>query len=117
MTQVLLPVSRPSKAPSLLVIAAFLLFAANPTDANAAPHSVLLHWAASQSAVAGYNVYRATKSGGPYTKLTSTPVPAIQYTDTAVEAGQTYFYAVTAVDAHQVEGAKSTEIRATVPTP
>lgn len=105
-----------TKAP-LLVVVAFLLLATIPSPANAAPHSVLLHWAASQSAVTGYNVYRATKSGGPYIKLTSTPVPAIQYTDTTVEAGQTYFYAVTSVDGHQVEGPKSTEIRATVPTP
>jgi fibronectin type 3 domain-containing protein len=106
------------KASVLLHFAiAALLFAVHPMQAQAAPHSVALHWTASISAVAGYNIYRATKSGGPYTKLNAAPVAAVAYTDTAVGAGQTYFYAVASVDSHHVEGAKCMEARATIPTP
>jgi hypothetical protein len=34
-------------------------------------HSVSLRWNSSTSPVAGYNVYRSTKSGGPYTRVNS----------------------------------------------
>jgi fibronectin type 3 domain-containing protein len=67
--------------------------------------------------VVGYNVYRSTVSGGPYTLLTSTPVPGTTYTDNAVQAGVTYFYVVTAVDANGNESAFSNEAPVTVPTP
>jgi fibronectin type 3 domain-containing protein len=69
------------------------------------------------STVVGYNVYRSTTSGGPYTLITSTPVAGVTYTDTAVQAGVTYFYVVTAVDANGNESAFSNEASVTVPTP
>ena len=37
----------------------------------AASYSTSLSWTASTSSVIGYNVYRGTTSGGPYTKLTA----------------------------------------------
>ena len=105
------------KASALLPIAMVaLLSAAHPAQAKT-PHSVFLHWDASKSAVVGHNVYRTAKSGGPYTKLTRAPVPTVQYTDTSVKAGQTYFYAVSSVDSRKVEGPKSEEVQTTVPTP
>jgi fibronectin type 3 domain-containing protein len=47
--------------------------------------------------------------------LTSTPVAALTYVDSAVQAAQTYFYVVTSVDSSGVESAYSTEVSATVP--
>ena len=78
-------------------------------------HSVILSWTPSTSAVVGYYSYSSTKSGGPYTKLSATPVATTTYTDSTVQAGQTYFYVVTAVDSQSVESAYSAEISASVP--
>ncbi len=48
-------------------------------------HICTLNWLASTSTVAGYNIYRGTVSGGPYTKISpATPVSAVTYTDTFV---------------------------------
>jgi Protein of unknown function (DUF1573)/Immunoglobulin domain/Immunoglobulin I-set domain len=85
------------------------------TGVQAASHSVTLTWTASTSTVSGYNAYRSTVSGGPYTKLNSTPVAATTYVDSTVQAAQTYFYVVTSVDSSGVESADSTEVSATVP--
>jgi hypothetical protein len=81
----------------------------------AVSHSVTLTWTASTSTVAGYNVYRSTVSGGPYTKVNSTLLAATTYVDTTVQSGQTYFYVVTSVDSSAVESANSTEVSATIP--
>jgi hypothetical protein len=78
-------------------------------------HSVALSWTASTSAVIGYNTYSSTVSGGPYTKLTSTPDTLLSYTDSTVQAGQTYFYVVTSVDASNVESDFSTQVSAVIP--
>jgi fibronectin type 3 domain-containing protein len=78
-------------------------------------HSVTLNWTASTSVVSGYNVYRSTISGGPYTKLNSTLVVATTYDDTSVQSGQTYFYLATSVDSSNVESVDSTEASATIP--
>jgi Abnormal spindle-like microcephaly-assoc'd, ASPM-SPD-2-Hydin/Protein of unknown function (DUF1573) len=87
------------------------------TGTQAVAHSVSLSWTASTSSVIGYNVYRSTISGGPYTLITGSPNGGITYTDTAVQAGVTYFYVVTAVDANGNESAFSNEASATIPTP
>jgi len=61
-------------------------------------YSVVLNWNASGSpSIIGYNAYRGTISGGPYTKLTPTPVNALTYTDSTVANSTTYYYVVTAV--------------------
>ena len=85
------------------------------TGVQPVSHSVTLTWTASTSTVAGYNVYRSTVSGGPYTKLNLTPVAATTYTDTTVQSGMTYFFVVTSVDSSGVESANSTEVSATIP--
>lgn len=88
-----------------------------PTPAPAV-HTVSVTWNASTtSGLAGYNVYRGTVSGGPYSRITSTPTTALQFTDSAVTAGQTYFYVVTAVSGNGVESVTSNEMKVTVPTP
>jgi hypothetical protein len=83
------------------------------------PHSVSLNWTASTSSnVTGYNVYRGTQANGLFpTKLTSSPIVGTSYTDLAVQAGTTYYYAVTAVDNNNNESAYSNQAPATVPTP
>jgi hypothetical protein len=79
-------------------------------------HSVALAWSASKSSgVVGYHVYRATASGGPYTKLTPSAIPETRYTDTSVEAGRTYYYVVTSVDSDGLESSHSNQASATVP--
>ncbi|MBN8677292.1 MAG: T9SS type A sorting domain-containing protein [Chitinophagales bacterium] len=43
--------------------------------------SVVLDWTASADAVTGYHVYRALNPNGPYTRLTTSPINAVSYTD------------------------------------
>ena len=64
--------------------------------ATAGNATVTLTWTASTGAT-GYNVKRATSSGGPFTQLAS-PTSA-GYTDTSVTNGTTYYYVVSALDA------------------
>jgi len=78
---------------------------------------VSLSWAASTSTVVGYNVYRGTQSGGPYAVLNSAADASTTYTDSTVQAGQTYYYVVTAVDGSGNESVNSNQAQAVVPTP
>jgi hypothetical protein len=80
-------------------------------------HSVTLTWSPSTSSVTGYNVYRSSVSGGSYTKLNSMAVATTSYDDTAVQAGQTYYYVVTSVDLSNMESAYSSQVSAIVPSP
>lgn len=74
---------------------------------------VVLNWTASAGAT-GYNVKRATVSGGPYTQV-GTPT-STSYTDTSVTNGTKYFYVITAVTSAG-ESANSTEVSATPAAP
>jgi hypothetical protein len=85
------------------------------TGVAAVSHSVALTWSPSASSVIGYNAYSSQQSGGPYTKMTSTPDAATSYTDSSVQAGQTYFFVVTSVDSSNVESAFSAEVSALIP--
>jgi hypothetical protein len=85
------------------------------TGVQPVPHSVTLSWTASTSAVTGYNMYSSTVSGGPYTKLNSALDTTIQYTDSTVQSGLTYFYVATSVDSSNVESTFSNEVSATIP--
>jgi len=81
-------------------------------------YSVLLTWQASaemENPIVGYNVYRSTLSGGPYSKLTSNTVDALEFADTSVSDGTTYYYVVTAVDSQGVESGFSNQISAIIP--
>ena len=85
----------------------------NLAAAGVTTAQVNLAWTASASTgISGYNVYRATTSGGPYTKLNSTVVTASAFTDTTVVHGTTYYYVVTAVDASSLESVFSNEVSA-----
>jgi Abnormal spindle-like microcephaly-assoc'd, ASPM-SPD-2-Hydin len=80
-------------------------------------HSVALSWAPSASSVIGYNIYRSATSGGPYTKINAGLNATTTYTDNTVEAGLTYYYATTAVDARGVESGYSNQVQAVIPSP
>lgn len=64
-----------------------------------------LTWGASADADAGYHVYRAASDAGPFTRLTTSPVSGMTYTDTSAGTG-TYTYQVRAVH-RQVTGSAS----------
>ncbi len=84
---------------------------------TAAPqHSVALSWVPSTSSVVGYNVYRGTTTGGPYSKITSMNGDTT-FVDGSVQSGQTYFYVTTAVDGSGKESANSNQTQAVIPTP
>ena len=83
---------------------------------NPAPHNVVLTWTASPTAV-GYNVFRGTQSGGPYTKQNLALVGSTTFTDFSVTSGTTYFYVVTAVNSSNVQSPFSNEAKAVIPVP
>jgi len=77
---------------------------------------VALSWTASTSpGIAGYNAYRSTVSGGPYTLLNSGLISTTSYSDQAVQSGYTYYYVTTAVNSQGMESSYSNEASATVP--
>jgi hypothetical protein len=86
------------------------------TGVATTPHTVALAWTASTGTVSGYNVYRGTTASGPYpTKLNSSLVGSVQFTDNTVTSGQTYYYVVTAVDSNNVESTFSNQATAIIP--
>ena len=88
------------------------------TGVAAVSHSVSLTWTASTSTVSGYNVYRATSASGPFTTpLNSSLVVTTAFTDSTVQAGQTYYYVATAENSSNVESVDSNQVTTTVPTP
>jgi len=81
-------------------------------------HSVALGWNTSTSVgVVGYNIYRGTASGGPFTRINSALDATPFDTDSTVQAGQTYYYVVTAVDSTGAESSYSSQVQAVIPYP
>jgi Zn-dependent M28 family amino/carboxypeptidase len=72
--------------------------------------TVGLRWNANADAVVGYHVYRTTTPGGPYERLTAAPQTATEITDRYLDAGITYYYAISAVDAQGRESRYSIEV-------
>ena len=74
-------------------------------SADCRPYSIVLTWdiAAVEQlfnsglAIAGFNVYRSTTSGGPYTLLTQTPLSfkSRSFSDTLAMPNTSYYYVVT----------------------
>jgi len=81
----------------------------------AATHSVALSWNASTSPVAGYNVYRSVVSGSEYARVNLGLVNGLQFTDTGLPSGSTYYYVTTAVDAIGNESTVSNQVTARIP--
>jgi Abnormal spindle-like microcephaly-assoc'd, ASPM-SPD-2-Hydin len=81
----------------------------------AAAHTVTLNWAKSASStVTGYDVYRGTVSGGPYTQIGSTSSSVLDFSDTSVQANVEYFYVVTSVASGEQSG-YSSQVAVSVP--
>jgi hypothetical protein len=81
-------------------------------------HTVSLSWTASKSqGIIGYNIYRGTKSGGPYAKVNSVLNPSTLYTDATVVDGTTYYFVTTAVNSSNDESAHSNQTQAVIPPP
>lgn len=80
-----------------------------------ATHTVTLSWTPSSSSFSGFNVYRSTVSGGPYTKSDVSLITSETYTDSNVTSGQTYYYVATEIDTSGNESAYSTQVSATIP--
>ena len=77
---------------------------------------VLVSWLGVFGAT-GYNVKRATSSGGPYTTIASlgaTPNLSMSFSDATASAGGTYYYVVSALNAGG-ESPNSSQASATVP--
>lgn len=79
-------------------------------------HSSATSWSASPSTTTvGYNLYRSTTSGGPYTKLNTALITGLSYKDTTVVTKTTYYYVATAVDATGTESISSNQVTAVIP--
>ena len=85
------------------------------TGVAAGTHSVALSWTGAVTGVTGYNAYASTVSGGPFVKLTSTPLTSPGYTDNSVQPDLRYYYVVTALNASDQESAFSSEVTTIVP--
>lgn len=101
-------------------IATFLaLFLVASTGAHAqSRHTVSLSWTASTDAAANpsltYNIYRAAACSGAFVKLNASPDTGTTFLDTAVFAGNTYCYQVTAV-LSAAESVPSNVVAAVIP--
>jgi len=82
----------------------------------ATQHAVDLTWAASANAV-GYNIYRGTMSGGPYTMINTSLDGTTAYIDNTVVSGHTYYYVAAAVDGSSNESGYSNQTQAVIPNP
>jgi len=89
--------------------------AVNFTATPQLAHSAALSWTASTSTVSGYNVYRGTVNGGPYTLINLSLVTGLSYTDTTVVSGVTYYYVTTAVDSTGAQSVDSNQVTAVIP--
>jgi hypothetical protein len=61
----------------------------------------------------GYNVYRSTISGGPYSKVNVSYLTSSNYNDNSVNGYVTYYYVVTAIDTSNNESNDSSQVFAT----
>ena len=85
------------------------------TGVQEGSHSVALSWTPGDQNWVGFNIYRGTVDGGPYTKINSSLDGSPSFTDTTVEGGMTYYYCATEVDAQGEESPYSNIAEATIP--
>ena len=97
-------------------LAAILFLVLSSASLPVRGQGVQLEWDQNtESDLSGYHIYRSTTSGSGYQRLTGSPVPGALYTDSAAEAGLTYFYVVTAVNDSGLESSFSNQLRVDVP--
>lgn len=74
-----------------------------------------LSWTPSGTAgVTGYNILRASTSGGPYSKVNPAPVTGLGYRDASATTG-TWFYVATAIGSDGTESIRSNQVTMVVP--
>lgn len=78
-------------------------------------HSAALTWQAGAKKIMGYNVYRSTTSGGPYSQINASMLSTNKYTDTSVEGGTTYYYVATEINNQGDESTYSAQATAVIP--
>ena len=80
--------------------------------------SVSLEWNTVTRA-SGYNVYRSDSENGSYTKVNTSVITVLSYTNTGVSPDTTYYYKVCAVSSGGIEGVQSSAISAAtlIPAP
>jgi fibronectin type 3 domain-containing protein len=84
-----------------------------PSVQNA--RSITLKWNPETSDVVGYYVYRSASSDGPWMRLNASIETTISFTDSSVQGGQLYFYAVSAVSFDYVESDLSQALSVAIP--
>ena len=99
----------------LALLALCVVSTAGCVAATEHAHSVTLSWNPSTSPVTGYNVYRSTSSDGPWMRLNATIETALSYTDSGVQRGKVYFYAVSSIGSDYAEGDRSDAVSAAIP--
>ncbi len=93
---------------------------ARPTGLTVVPGvgRVFLTWNENKERdLAGYYVYRSTRSGRGYVRLMDKPINRTTYSDETVKPGRVYYYVVTAVDQYGNESAWSKEQKTYAETP
>ena len=96
--------------------AVLLLNAPSGGSSGGSCHWVELDWIPSVTAgVSGYNIYRSSQPGGPYSIVNGVPVLQNMYNDADVMSGQWYYYIARATDSVGDESANSEEAQAQVP--
>ena len=78
-------------------------------------HVADLTWDAGTGNILGYNLYRGTTHGGPYSQINSSLLSSNSYTDSTVENGTTYYYVATEVNNEGEESGYSNETEAAIP--
>ncbi len=106
-----------------VMAAAMTFFGAPPSEIPSAPSGVVatpgdnqvqLDWNDNaEPDLLGYDVQRATVSGGPFTTLNVTPVLVSDFTDNTAVNGTAYFYQIVAIDTDTNVSAPSAEVPAT----
>jgi hypothetical protein len=92
-----------------------LAIALTGTGSANTSYSVLLNMTYGSSSAVGFNVYRGSQSGGPYSRLNASVISATTYTDSTVASGQTYYYVATEVDSAGDESSYSAEVSEAIP--
>lgn len=109
--------------PAMILAISHPMYAQGTLTAKATAHSVTLTCTPSTTPGVNYNLYRGTASAGPFTVIGSPTTCA--FTDTAVVAGTTYFYQMTAFcpasggcpAGVSGESTPSNQVSATIPNP
>ncbi len=85
------------------------------TGIDQSSHSVALSWQPGDQNWVGFNIYRSTVDGGPYSKINSSLDSSPSFTDSTVQGGMTYYYCATEVDAEGQESGYSNIAQAEIP--